>query len=79
MCSKQLRDPFSTSRLCETIIQILESFMSMGGPHHWVAYLVPENAILYKQLVATSSDFNGSPDISKLDQLMMETRAVLSR
>lgn len=75
---KQLRDPFSTSCLCETIIQILESFMSMGGPHHWVAYLVPENAILYKQLVATSSDFNGSPDISKLDQLMMETRAVLS-
>lgn len=79
MFRKQLRDPFSTSRLCETIIQILESFMSIGGPRHWVAYLVPENAILYKQLVATSSDFNGSPDISKLDQLMMETRAVLSR
>ncbi|XP_077221142.1 peroxisome biogenesis protein 3-2-like [Tasmannia lanceolata] len=79
---KQLRDPFNSARLRKTIIQILESFMSMGGPHHWVTYLLPENAIIYRQLAATSSnDFYGSsvlPDISRLEQLMAETRAVLS-
>ncbi|XP_058088257.1 peroxisome biogenesis protein 3-2-like isoform X2 [Magnolia sinica] len=79
---KQLRDPFNTAQLHETIIQILESFMSMGGRHHWVSHLIPENAIVYKQLVTTSSnDFDGSAllaDISKLDQLMAETRIVVS-
>ncbi|XP_058091579.1 peroxisome biogenesis protein 3-2-like isoform X2 [Magnolia sinica] len=76
---KQLRDPFSTNQLRETIVQILDSFMSMGPPHQWVTYLVPENAIVYKQLVAASSDGSALlPDVSKLDQLMAETRVVLS-
>ncbi|XP_068642633.1 peroxisome biogenesis protein 3-2-like [Aristolochia californica] len=79
---KQLRDPFDMARLHDTIMQLLKAFMSMGGPHQWVAYLLPENAIVYKQLVGmSSSDFDSShplPDISKLEQLMLETRAVLS-
>lgn len=77
----QLTDLFSIDRLRETIKQILESFMGMvGSSDHWVAYLVPGNALEYKQLVAASHNFSVSsvlPDISKLDQLMIETRAVL--
>ncbi|XP_068637588.1 peroxisome biogenesis protein 3-2-like [Aristolochia californica] len=80
--SKQLRDPFDMTRLHDTIMQILKA-VSWRGPHQWVAYLLPENAVIYKQLVGmSSSDFDSShplPDISKLKQLMVETRAVLSR
>lgn len=64
---KQLRDIFNTSVLDETIMQILNLFMSNGRPHHWVDYLMPE---------AVQSP-PGS-DITKLDQLMVETRSVLS-
>ncbi|KAF8407700.1 hypothetical protein HHK36_006835 [Tetracentron sinense] len=74
---KQLRDLFNTSILHETIVQILNMFTTMGSPHHWVNYLVPENAMLYKHQRAMSN-ISLCPDFSKLDQLMAETRAVLS-
>ncbi|XP_010255760.1 PREDICTED: peroxisome biogenesis protein 3-2-like [Nelumbo nucifera] len=73
---KQLRDPFNTMLLHDTIIQILDMFMSMNGPNHWVTYLVPENAISYNHQRATSPN-DLLPDLTKLDQLMAETRAVL--
>nr|DAD31976.1 TPA_asm: hypothetical protein HUJ06_010827 [Nelumbo nucifera] len=75
---EQLRHPFNSSLLHETIMQILDMFMNMNGPNHWVTYLVPENALSYKHQSATSSN-EALPDISKLDQLMTETRAVLLR
>ncbi|XP_077210884.1 peroxisome biogenesis protein 3-2-like isoform X2 [Tasmannia lanceolata] len=78
----QLGDPFNVPQLRKTIIQILKSFTSVGGPHHWMTYLLPENVIVYGQSAATSSnDFYGSsmlPDINRREQLMAETRAVLS-
>ncbi|XP_076948213.1 peroxisome biogenesis protein 3-2-like [Bidens hawaiensis] len=66
---KQLRDIFNSSVLDETIMQILNTFMSMGSPYHWVDYLMPEDL----KSLQTST-----PHITKLDQLMLETRAVLS-
>ncbi|KAK9115397.1 hypothetical protein Syun_022194 [Stephania yunnanensis] len=79
---KHLRDPFNTSILRESLVQILDTFMNIEGPNHWISYVLPENAISYKHLTATSSNFEDaaapSPDISKLDQLMEETRNVLS-
>ncbi|XP_043702747.1 peroxisome biogenesis protein 3-2-like [Telopea speciosissima] len=73
---KQLRDLFNTNLLHETIVLILDIFMSLGGPNHWVTYLMPENAIAYKYQMATSSS-TLLPDVTKLDQLMVETRSVL--
>lgn len=74
---KQLRDIFNSSVLHETIMQILNMFMSMGRPNHWVDYLMPEDVRFYKS-VESSSGANDVSDITKLDQLMVETRTVLS-
>ncbi|KAI3868021.1 hypothetical protein MKX03_035237 [Papaver bracteatum] len=81
---KHLQDTFNAPVLRETIMQILDRFMSIDGPHHWVTYLVPENAVAYKRLTAISSSgleaatTSLHPDIDKLDQLMAEARLVLS-
>ncbi|MCL7032495.1 hypothetical protein MKW94_002397 [Papaver nudicaule] len=81
---KHLKDTFSAPALRETIMQILDRFVSINGPHHWVTYLVPENAVAYKHLTATSSSgleaatTSLHPDMDKLDQLMVEARFVLS-
>nr|GEX99212.1 peroxisome biogenesis protein 3-2-like isoform X1 [Tanacetum cinerariifolium] len=72
---KQLRDIFNSSVLHDTIMQILNMFMSMGRPRHWVEYLMPEDVRFYKSLESSGSDVS---DITKLDQLMVETRTVLS-
>ncbi|KAI3815636.1 hypothetical protein L1987_15313 [Smallanthus sonchifolius] len=69
---KQLRDIFNSSVLDETIMQILNMFMSMGRPHHWVDYLMPEDVRFHKSVESSALD------ITKLDQLMVETRTVLS-
>nr|KJB34282.1 hypothetical protein B456_006G057200 [Gossypium raimondii] len=75
--AKQLRDFFNTAILHETIMQILDMFLSMGSPHHWVDCLMPEDPRLYK-LAKTSSDETNPPEFTKFDQLMVETREVLS-
>lgn len=72
---KQLRDIFNSSVLHDTIMQILNMFMSMGRPRHWVEYLMPEDVRFYKSLETSGSNVS---DITKLDQLMVETRTVLS-
>ncbi|KAK3225213.1 hypothetical protein Dsin_005075 [Dipteronia sinensis] len=74
---KQLRDIFNAAVLQETVTQILEMFMSTGSPHQWVDFLMPGDARLY-QLATVSSNENILSDVSKFDQLIMETRAVLS-
>lgn len=79
MCRKQLRDFFDTGVLHETVMQILEMFMSMGSPHQWVDFLMPADARLYKLATASSHESTTLPDVTKFDQLMEETRAVLLR
>lgn len=75
---KQLKDFFNTTVLHDSVIQILNTFMSMGSPHHWLSFLMPEDS-KPNNLGVTSS--TGSTDLcnaSKFEQLMLETRAVFS-
>ncbi|KAM7471096.1 hypothetical protein LguiA_009279 [Lonicera macranthoides] len=73
---KQLKDLFDATVLLETIVQILDMFMSTGSPHHWVDYLMPQDPKIFK--TAVSSDDSGLSDFTKFHQLIGETRAVLS-
>ncbi|RXH96612.1 hypothetical protein DVH24_009116 [Malus domestica] len=75
---KQLKDSFNTTVLHATIMEILEKFMSTGDPHHWVNYLMPEDARWHELATAFSNDNIPLPDVTKFDQLMLETRAVIS-
>ncbi|XP_024990081.1 peroxisome biogenesis protein 3-2-like isoform X2 [Cynara cardunculus var. scolymus] len=75
---KQLRDIFNSTVLHETIMQILNMFMSTGRPHHWVDYLMPEDVRFYKSVESSGSDSPNVSDVTKLDLLMVETRTVLS-
>lgn len=74
---KQLKDIFTTSVLHETILQILDKFMSMGNPHQWVDYLMPED-LKYRSAAFSSRDGQNVSEVSKFDLLMLETHAVLS-
>ncbi|CAL5363940.1 unnamed protein product [Camellia sinensis] len=76
---KQLKDLFNTTVLHETTVPILDMFMSMGSPHHWVDYLMPEDPNFYKLVAFSNSDSTDPSDSTKFDRLMVETRAVLSR
>lgn len=78
MCRKQLKDFFNSTVLHETIRQILDRFMSIGSPHHWVSYIMPD-ARFDRLATASSSDSKILSDVSKFDQLMVETGAVLTR
>ncbi|XP_028123750.1 peroxisome biogenesis protein 3-2-like isoform X2 [Camellia sinensis] len=75
---KQLKDLFNTTVLHETTVPILDMFMSMGSPHHWVDYLMPEDPNFYKLVAFSNSDSTDPSDSTKFDRLMVETRAVLS-
>ncbi|XP_031282031.1 peroxisome biogenesis protein 3-2-like isoform X2 [Pistacia vera] len=77
MKGKQLRDFFDTRVLHETVMQILEMFMSMGSSHQWVDFLMPADARLYKLATASGHENTTLSDVTKFDQLMEETRAVL--
>ncbi|XP_050378644.1 peroxisome biogenesis protein 3-2-like [Argentina anserina] len=75
---KQLTDRFNTTVLRDTIMQILDKFMSTGSHHHWVNYLMPEDARWVELTTAFSSDSTVLPDVTKFEQLMLETRSVIS-
>ncbi|XP_010500402.1 PREDICTED: peroxisome biogenesis protein 3-2-like [Camelina sativa] len=64
---KQLKDVITTRVLQETVMRVMDVFMSTGSPHHWVDYLM------------MPQDTSGSSDeaMSKFQQLMVETREVL--
>ena len=83
ICRKQLKDPMTMDQVLQTMLQILDQFISLCEDNSWINYLVPENANRYAQLMAVSSSgFDDSSlvmDVRKLDQLMTETRIVLSR
>jgi peroxin-3 len=70
-------------QVLENMLQILELFTKLCEDNSWINYIVPENANLYAQLMAVSnSGFDDSlllKDVRKLDQLMSETRVVLTR
>lgn len=72
---KQLKDLFTTSVLHDTIMQILDVFMSMGSPHQWVNYLMPED-LKYKSAAFSSNDSQN--ERTKFDLLMLEAHTVLS-
>ncbi|KAG0491012.1 hypothetical protein HPP92_007875 [Vanilla planifolia] len=78
---KQLKNPFSVEKLREVILQILELLLRTETPNYWISFLVPENATSYWQMTFPSSSAEGSSalmDVSKLEQLVSETREVLS-
>ncbi|XP_057464334.1 peroxisome biogenesis protein 3-2-like [Actinidia eriantha] len=75
---KQLKDLFNATVLHETIVQILDMFMSMGSPRQWVDYLIPDDATSHKLVAFSHSGSTDLSDVTKFDQLMVETRAVLS-
>lgn len=64
-------------------MQILDKFMTTGDRDHWVTYLIPENPISDNHsMVAYYKDSDETslvPDVSELDQLLLEARAVLTR
>ncbi|CAA7048192.1 unnamed protein product [Microthlaspi erraticum] len=71
---KQLKDVMTTRVLQETVIRIMDVFMSSGSPHHWVDYLMMPQAT---KLSRNSSGSSSDETVNKFHQLMVETRAVL--
>lgn len=72
----QLKDVITTRVLQETLLRIVDVFMSSGSPHHWVDYLMmPQDT----KLSRTTSDGSSDETVSKFNQLMVETRQVLIR
>lgn len=68
----QLKDVITTRVLQETLLRIVDVFMSSGSPHHWVDYLMmPQDTKLPRT--------TGGETVSKFNQLMVETRQVLTR
>ncbi|RLN35124.1 peroxisome biogenesis protein 3-1-like [Panicum miliaceum] len=79
---KKLKDLMSTDEVLQTVLQILDMFMSLCEDNSWIQYLIPDDAIVQAQLMAVStSGFDDSSllnDFRKLEQLMAETRVVLA-
>ncbi|OEL25300.1 Peroxisome biogenesis protein 3-2, partial [Dichanthelium oligosanthes] len=79
---KQLKDLMSTDQVLQTVLQILDMFMSLCEDNSWINYLVPDDASVHAQMMAVSSNgFDDSSllnDFRKLEQLMTETRIVLA-
>ncbi|XP_016474110.1 peroxisome biogenesis protein 3-2-like [Nicotiana tabacum] len=75
---KQLKDFFNTTLLHDTVLRILDTFMSLGSPHHWLGFLMPEHFKLYNSAATFSSGNTEPSPSSKFEQLMLEARTVLS-
>ncbi|KAJ4874223.1 Peroxisome biogenesis protein 3-1 [Raphanus sativus] len=68
---KQLKDVLTTRTLEETVIRILDVFMSTGSPHHWIDYLMMAHD--------TTTDVSSSDaTVTKFHLLVTETREVLT-
>ncbi|CAN7117687.1 unnamed protein product, partial [Brassica rapa subsp. narinosa] len=78
---KQLKDVLTTRSLEETVIRILDVFMSKGSPHHWVDYLMmaQDTTMSPRDTTTTSVPSSDDATVSKLHQLINETREVLTR
>ncbi|KAG9132382.1 hypothetical protein Leryth_022420 [Lithospermum erythrorhizon] len=78
LIGKQLKDVVIVSTLYDIIVQILDAFMSSGSPHQWLSYVMPVNAT---ELKLTGPTASGNADLlraTKFEQLMSETREVLT-
>ncbi|XP_078439057.1 peroxisome biogenesis protein 3-2-like [Wolffia australiana] len=79
---KELRNPFNIGQLRDMMMQIIDLFINLEAPGSWVACLLPDSTSEYQQLAAISSTSSDDPmvfmDTSKLEQLMAETRDVMS-
>ncbi|KAK9750415.1 hypothetical protein RND81_02G195300 [Saponaria officinalis] len=76
--NKQLNYSFDYSTLHETVMQILDTFMSMEKPQRWMDCFTLEDA-QFSSLIASSSSNNFiQSNATKFDQLMAEARTVLS-
>lgn len=73
---KQLSSLFNNTTLHETIMQILDTFMSMGSPHSWIKYMMPEDVRSHS--ITAGNDETVPYDVTEFEQLMVEVRAVLS-
>lgn len=85
--SKHLREPLTVGELHDIFRRILNNFPSSSV--HWINYVIPENRLLYQELSPGTSTFGVSQlpravlspfetERAKLEQLMAETRDVLS-
>ncbi|KAG5572386.1 hypothetical protein H5410_062152 [Solanum commersonii] len=75
---KQLKDFFNSTVLHDTVVQILNTFISTGSPHHWLSFLMPEDSKRNNLGVSSSTGSTDLSNASKFERLMLETRAVLS-
>ncbi|KZV46518.1 peroxisome biogenesis protein 3-2 [Dorcoceras hygrometricum] len=74
----QLKDFFNPSSLRRLIIQILDTLLSKGSPHHWVSYLMPDDAGAFKHAASSSNSGSNISRATKYELLMAETRVVVS-
>lgn len=75
-----MKDFFVTTSLHETLLKILDTFMSMGSPKQWISYLMSEDLQIYDHVSTSGGSGSQAPFVhSKFEQLMLETRAVISR
>ncbi|VVB00874.1 unnamed protein product [Arabis nemorensis] len=73
---KQLKDVITTRVFQETVLRIVDVFMSTGSPHHWIDYLMmPRDIRLSRN---TSGSSQSDETVTKFHQLMFETREVLT-
>ncbi|VVA98080.1 unnamed protein product [Arabis nemorensis] len=75
---KQLKDVLTTRTLQETVIRILDVFMSTGSPHHWVDYLMMAQDTTMLPRDNTTDVSSSYATVSKFHQLITETREVLT-
>ncbi|XP_078153921.1 peroxisome biogenesis protein 3-1-like isoform X2 [Carex rostrata] len=84
MKTKQLNSQFSMETVQETMMEILDLFMGIGSDLvliNWVDYILPETASQYRELMSAANADDSSTllmDFTKLEQLISETREVLS-
>lgn len=69
----------TTRTLQETVIRILDVFMSTGSPHHWVDYLMMAQDTTVLPRDTTTDVSSSDATLSKFHQLITETREVLTR
>ncbi|CAN1159240.1 Peroxisome biogenesis protein 3-2, partial [Linum perenne] len=68
---KQLKDLFDVTSLRETVMQITDTFVSMGSPNRLVDYLMPEDTRLHNDaIISSNSDSFHNTDLTKFDQLI---------
>ncbi|CAN0902277.1 Eukaryotic peptide chain release factor GTP-binding subunit ERF3A [Linum grandiflorum] len=74
---KQLKDLFDVTALRETVMHISDTFISTESSGKWVDYLMPGDTKLHKDAIVSTGSDTFHSDLTKFDQLMLETREVI--